>query len=347
MYSLLQSTATHRLTKAPAAAPGTPSRTSSTRLFAPHDQIINLRLRRPAKNNIDLRLRCDPQHKQAIHTQRRSTKHLPLRHNQATHSEIKHTHWLPTTYTPKRDTGTPQKPTPRTYDNQSEPIQVCYYGFRYYDAETGRWPSRDPIAEAGGLNLYAMVGNNPVNAWDVLGMALSRHSWSNYSETIHNSPRNEGETVANTDTFDISDFDSDGKVWTQGEFTVHVDFYGNPNTPTEGGYSLREHEEKHVKIVTEEWNRLVDALKDIEGTYCPVECAEIVDEAATLLQVLSIEVSNRRNPGFHMSVYPPTDSRHRAASSRLPRIDASIARANTELDKREQQYNDKGCKKVK
>lgn len=46
-----------------------------------------------------------------------------------------------------------------------------YYGYRFYDPETGRWPSRDPIEEAGGFNLYAMVGNDPVNELDYLGMA--------------------------------------------------------------------------------------------------------------------------------------------------------------------------------
>jgi hypothetical protein len=33
------------------------------------------------------------------------------------------------------------------------------------------WPNRDSIAEQGGLNLYAMVGNDPVNKWDYLWMA--------------------------------------------------------------------------------------------------------------------------------------------------------------------------------
>jgi hypothetical protein len=46
---------------------------------------------------------------------------------------------------------------------------VRYYGFRYYNPETGRWPSRDPIEEDGGLNLYGFVGNAPNNATDVLG----------------------------------------------------------------------------------------------------------------------------------------------------------------------------------
>jgi RHS repeat-associated protein len=48
---------------------------------------------------------------------------------------------------------------------------VIYYGYRYYDAVTGRWPSRDPIEERGGANLYAFVGNDGVNLWDYLGLS--------------------------------------------------------------------------------------------------------------------------------------------------------------------------------
>ena len=35
---------------------------------------------------------------------------------------------------------------------------------------TGRWPSRDPIEEQGGLNLYGFVGNDGVGSWDSLGL---------------------------------------------------------------------------------------------------------------------------------------------------------------------------------
>lgn len=47
-----------------------------------------------------------------------------------------------------------------------------YYGFRYYNPQTGRWPSRDPIAENGGVNLYGMIKNNTVMGIDVLGLFL-------------------------------------------------------------------------------------------------------------------------------------------------------------------------------
>ena len=47
---------------------------------------------------------------------------------------------------------------------------VTYYGFRYYDPVTGRWPSRDPIEEEGGLNLYGMLYNDTINYYDYLGL---------------------------------------------------------------------------------------------------------------------------------------------------------------------------------
>ena len=46
---------------------------------------------------------------------------------------------------------------------------MYFYGYRYYDPVTGRWPSRDPIEEVGGLNLYGFVGNDGVDRWDLLG----------------------------------------------------------------------------------------------------------------------------------------------------------------------------------
>jgi RHS repeat-associated protein len=49
------------------------------------------------------------------------------------------------------------------------PTGLYYYGYRYFDPATGRWPSRDPIEEKGGINLCRFVGNDGVNAVDILG----------------------------------------------------------------------------------------------------------------------------------------------------------------------------------
>jgi RHS repeat-associated protein len=46
---------------------------------------------------------------------------------------------------------------------------VAYYGYRWMDPSTGRWPSRDLIEESGGMNLYGFVGNDGINLVDLLG----------------------------------------------------------------------------------------------------------------------------------------------------------------------------------
>ncbi|MBB5352310.1 RHS repeat-associated protein [Haloferula luteola] len=53
---------------------------------------------------------------------------------------------------------------------QDEETGLYYYGYRYYDPVTGRSPSRDPIEEEGGVNLYGFVGNDGMNRFDRLGL---------------------------------------------------------------------------------------------------------------------------------------------------------------------------------
>jgi len=50
-------------------------------------------------------------------------------------------------------------------------LEVLYYGFRYYNTDSGRWLSRDPIGENGGVNLYGFVGNDGVSWNDYLGLS--------------------------------------------------------------------------------------------------------------------------------------------------------------------------------
>jgi RHS repeat-associated protein len=49
---------------------------------------------------------------------------------------------------------------------------MTYFGYRWYDPVTGRWPSRDPIGEEGGINLYGFVENDGINKWDLLGLTF-------------------------------------------------------------------------------------------------------------------------------------------------------------------------------
>ncbi|MEI7731574.1 MAG: RHS repeat-associated core domain-containing protein [Verrucomicrobiota bacterium] len=60
--------------------------------------------------------------------------------------------------------------------------RLYYYGYRYF--KDGRWISRDPIEEEGGINLYGFIGNNPVTHIDWLGLDFwqSPTSFANRSD---------------------------------------------------------------------------------------------------------------------------------------------------------------------
>jgi len=49
---------------------------------------------------------------------------------------------------------------------------LYYYGYPYYQPWLGRWLSADPAGTVDGLNLFAMVGNNPVTRVDEQGLML-------------------------------------------------------------------------------------------------------------------------------------------------------------------------------
>jgi len=90
-----------------------------------------------------------------------------------------------------RSTGPMAKVNPFRFSTkfQDDETDLLYYGYRYYNASTGRWISRDPILEKAFLVLrsrgqenqtliqpvsgeeYAFVRNNPVCALDVLGLS--------------------------------------------------------------------------------------------------------------------------------------------------------------------------------
>ena len=52
------------------------------------------------------------------------------------------------------------------YDSETA---LVYYNYRHYSPDLGRWLSRDPIEEQGGVNLYAFTSNAPIVQIDILG----------------------------------------------------------------------------------------------------------------------------------------------------------------------------------
>jgi len=71
-----------------------------------------------------------------------------------------------------RATGPLAKTNPFRFSTkyQDDETGLLYYGYRYYDYNTGRWLSRDPMEEDQGPNIYAYVANNPVIFIDPWGL---------------------------------------------------------------------------------------------------------------------------------------------------------------------------------
>jgi RHS repeat-associated protein len=76
---------------------------------------------------------------------------------------------------PLRATGAMAESNPFRFSTkyQDQKTGLLYYGYRYYNPETGRWLSRDPIEEKGGLNLYGFAKNDAIRNVDVLGKNLT------------------------------------------------------------------------------------------------------------------------------------------------------------------------------
>lgn len=71
---------------------------------------------------------------------------------------------------PLKKTGTLDQPFRFSTKQYDEQTGLYDFGYRFNNPVIGRWMTRDPLGEAGGINFYGFVGNNPVNFIDPLGL---------------------------------------------------------------------------------------------------------------------------------------------------------------------------------
>jgi RHS repeat-associated protein len=71
-----------------------------------------------------------------------------------------------------RATGPMAKANPLRFSTkyQDDETDLLYYGYRYYNASSGRWLSRDPSQEEGGVSLYAFATNDGIDSSDFVGL---------------------------------------------------------------------------------------------------------------------------------------------------------------------------------
>jgi RHS repeat-associated protein len=68
------------------------------------------------------------------------------------------------------DAHAASKPMSRPAEEVPEYPQASYYGARYYDSNSGRFLSEDPVGYAGGDNFYSYVDNAPEDFADPFGL---------------------------------------------------------------------------------------------------------------------------------------------------------------------------------
>ena len=68
---------------------------------------------------------------------------------------------------------------PETATGSAQPSGLYYYRARTYSPTLGRFLQPDPIGPVGGVNLYAYVGNDPLNATDPSGLVDIALAYSN------------------------------------------------------------------------------------------------------------------------------------------------------------------------
>jgi RHS repeat-associated protein len=111
-------------------------------------------------------------------------------------------------------------------------------GHRYYAPNIGRFINKDPIEEAGGINLYGFVLNNPINLWDVLGNAVSqgpRYS-RNIPVIISQAPVVISAFGSTVNTGQLGPYGADGTLSGNGNGNGYYQSYGAIVDGSDAGY---------------------------------------------------------------------------------------------------------------
>jgi hypothetical protein len=115
--------------------------------------------------------------------------------------------------------------------------------FAFYNPSTGRWLSRDPIEERGGLNLYGFVGNSPVSAIDTLGLSCpckcKKVTGGPPNNRVGSHYRSDGLQVGVQVPWRVEVYGDINKCRCRyidtGSITYTVTFHGDPGGPRKGG----------------------------------------------------------------------------------------------------------------
>jgi RHS repeat-associated protein len=179
-----------------------------------------------------------------------------------------------------------------------EETGLCYTRFRYFDPETVRWLSPDPIAMLGGMNLFAFNGN-PTSTSDLLGLGpCAGYGWIKFHTDAHGRPV--GVTAIVTKDMILMGQEPAGSIKPDGFGTLpgvnargHLlaNMLGGPGEGTPGTanlVTLRQSPTNHPGMTQQEWavrNNVEangPALYDVHVTYPPGSTTGVAPTSVTM-----------------------------------------------------------------
>lgn len=178
-------------------------------------------------------------------------------------------------------------------------------GLRYYSPGTGRWLSRDPIAEKGGLNIYAAADNDSLNHVDALGLLVQTFDratvTTRHVDALGPVDRMPGKSAAG-DTRPTTELrwvrihpinDCCQEILIDAKMSIAVRIVGDMDDfRGRNGISTIEHEMRHVDQIAQAWNAYAKIANSLEGKWCGAGCAESaarVESAAYTLYLAQVD----------------------------------------------------------
>jgi uncharacterized protein RhaS with RHS repeats len=179
----------------------------------------------------------------------------------------------------------------------------------HYDPTIGRWISRDPIQEEGGVNLYSFVSNNPIEYIDLLGKIISQASGVIFQENNKLSSDYAKDPAAQTlnmnGTVHFIEQNNGFCFSVNGTYRPLVFFkskYGDGQGGMRDSY-YKLHELRHVQINSDQWNEFANEANQLAGCYCFKSCVDIVKQIIQTKLTIAVNEALINNLNYDFAEY--------------------------------------------
>jgi RHS repeat-associated protein len=194
---------------------------------------------------------------------------------------------------------------------KSDGTDLTYYGFRYYNASTGKWLSRDPLREEGGANLFAVVNNDGINDFDPLGLITYE-----VKEFVPASGLSDEEPA---ETQDQTQFTMPGTKLCGFLYFGNNHYAANIHVRIAVGYkdeaakkrkmasgvTVQQHEQAHVDVFKKKWANTEGAVNEFgKRCFCKQRCRELRDQLMDAIALVWADWAKMQNLGIEVRDYP-------------------------------------------